>query len=416
MSRRSLALALGLALVHLGSGGARAWADESRASAAVGTWSGGAGVKLDGGGVEAFVMRVEKTGTGYAATTRADVLLPAGGGAAGKSLVVAAYEGEAKEDGLHFRSTQRLRSVDGAAPVVLAPATLVVKRAGDAVDVNLGNEAEGTATLRLVASGVVTEVQPPGAIRGEWGGEMPHAKLSENVILDELYVTVPAEGPFAADVRMECTVMKSGQKIPVTIVANYRDGSAKGDEVHFAIVPWHRTVPSTGQKDDIQGNPLVLRVTSEGRLAGVFEGDDGWPFTLVRKSVASPKPGLDDFVGGWGGAFKDAKLSDTLLIREGTLDLGRGADGTWTATVHFTFVVKTDGDDVLVKADGDYPPGKIEGDAIKFPGTTLTRTIVSTGATNPMEGNPLEVRREPDGRAELKFVGDGGFTLTMARR
>jgi hypothetical protein len=71
---------------------------------------------------------------------------------------------------------------------------------------------------------------------------------------------------------------------------------------------------------------------------------------------------------------------------------------------------------VLVIAEGPYPEGHLDGDAIKFPATKVTRTVPSTGAKSPMDANALEVRREPDGRLELKLVGEGGFTLTLARR
>jgi hypothetical protein len=234
-----------------------------------------------------------------------------------------------------------------------------------------------------------------------------------------MYVTVSRGSSYTAEVRMLCTVHRDGRDIPVTIDVSYRNGDLLDGAVQFPLTPWRRTVPATGQKDELVGNPLRLRPAG-GRLRVLFGGSDGFAIALPRKAgsaaPAAPKDFADFSPSSWGGKFDDAKLNADLLIREGLVDLERRADGVWTATVNMTFVVKTTDGDVLVKLTGTYPPGRIDGDALKFPATKLTRTIVSTGAQNEMDANPLEIRREPDGRAELKFVGEGGFTLTVVRR
>ncbi len=84
--------------------------------------------------------------------------------------------------------------------------------------------------------------------------------------------------------------------------------------------------------------------------------------------------------------------------------------------MYSAFVIRAPDGDVLVKVEGSYPPGRVEGGAIKFAETQLTRTNLSTGAQNSMTGNPMEIRREPDGRIEVAFVGEGAFTLRMGRR
>jgi hypothetical protein len=260
-------------------------------------------------------------------------------------------------------------------------------------------------------------------IRGAWGGEMPHKNIEGNVILDEMYVDVPADGALEPTIRLEVSINQGGKNFPSTVVATWTGGTVDGATIRFGPTTWKRTVKATGEKSDINARALTLRVNEEGKLAGEFVGEGGWPFTLYRKDGETPAPTtpaadpMADFAGSWGGGFGDAKLKDELLIREGVLDVSKKPYGSeWTVKVNLTFVVKTPNGDVLVNASGTYPPGRVDGDAIKFPGTSLTRTIVSTGATNPMDGNPLELRREPDGRIEAKFVGEGGFTLTMARR
>jgi len=428
-SRPTLHLLLGALVIALvGARRARADGDAppaaplpaSRADAALGVWGGAIGTKSEvGGTLDTFVLRIDRKSTDYSATTRAEITMPMK-----RVVVLTDYEGRAKGDGILFQSTERRRVVNGGAPERLDPASLQVTEKDGHVEARVGNDKEGYTDFTLVRKADGDRLPDAGLVRGEWGGEMPHEKLSEKVILDEMYVNLPAEGPWEATVRMECTVLVGAQKVPVTVIASYRDGHVTGNEVRFAIVPWHRTVPSTGQKNDLVGNPLVLRVTDDGKLAGQFEGDDGWPFTLVRRGEAPagatrPKAdtaGFDDLAGAWGGDFSDAKLKDELLIRTGKLALAGKSGEAWTAKLEFEFVVKTAGGDVLVKVDGTYPPGAVEGDAIKFPATKLTRTIVSTGAQNPIDGNPLELRREPDGRLETKFVGAGGFTLTMVRR
>jgi len=143
---------------------------------------------------------------------------------------------------------------------------------------------------------------------------MGHRELSTGIILEELYVEVPRTGPWSAAVRMEFTVVKATGRIPVTIHVPYTNGRRDGERVRFDKVPWSRTVPSTGQKDELDGNPLVLRITPEGKLAGVFEGDDGWPFEVTRVAgaiAAKPPP------AGPSGAPDARAVSAYVRVRVG---------------------------------------------------------------------------------------------------
>jgi hypothetical protein len=420
MPTRSIRLAA-LSLVFAAWVAPRPVSADEGLDAAVGTWGGTIGTTEGDVTVDAFTLKIDKKGAGYEATSRADVTVHAAGGDR-KTVVLTAYQGAAKDDALSFRSTARLRSVAGGPPEVLSAATLVVKPREGHVEARLGNDAEGYTDLTLVASTKGARALAVDGIRGSWGGDMSHKSLGSGVTLDELYLEVPTEGGWSVEVRMECTVAKEEQKIPVTVLASYSGGRVDGGKVRFEKVTWKRTVVPTGQKTDLEGNPLTLTLVAADRLEGNFEGDDGYAFSLARRgAVTGPAPApaperpLAGMAGSWGGAFRDAKLNDQLLIREGNLDLTRDG-GAWSATVRFVFVVKAEGGDVVVNAEGSYPPGHESGDAVLFPATKLTRTIVSTGATNPIDGNPLELRWEPDGRLEAKLTGDGGFTLTMARK
>lgn len=122
------------------------------------------------------------------------------------------------------------------------------------------------------------------ALPGSWGGGMSKANLGGNVALDEMFIDVVGGG-WHASVRMNMTLAKDGREIPIVVVAEYDRGHVDGDSVHWEKVPWHRTVPSTGQKDDIEGNPLLLTVKPDGGLSGKFEGSDGFTFTLVRRTA-----------------------------------------------------------------------------------------------------------------------------------
>jgi hypothetical protein len=412
MSRR-LRAGFVIATVFLALSGGRHVAADG--DAALGRWRTAAAAKLSAGRtLDAFLVRIEKKAAGYQAASRAEVTTEEG-----RVVVLVTYAGAPSGDKILFRSTARLRTVDGGEPVQLDPASLLVTPKEDRIEVRVGNEAEGYTDLTLERNPDAGDPADVQRIRGEWYRDMSSRELSEKVFLDEMALTVPTEGAWTAKVRMECTVVVGEKKVPVTVVADYADGQVDGGRVRFAIVPWHRTVPSTGQKNDLVGNPLVLELTAGGELSGTFEGSDGWSFTLPRLGAAPAEPKPVDvgvLAGAWGGDFDDAKLNDTLLVRVAKLDVATKSGGDWSATVEFLFVVKTGSGDALVKLAGSYPPGRVDGDAIKFPTAQLTRTIVSTGAQNVMDGNPLELRREPDGRLEAKFVGDGGFTLTMAKR
>jgi hypothetical protein len=121
------------------------------------------------------------------------------------------------------------------------------------------------------------------AVRGSWGGNMSRANLGSDVYLDEMFIDIAAIGPLAARVTMNTTLMRGTKSIKVVITATYNKGKALADGARWEKVNWQRRVPSSGQNDTIEGNPLVLRADASGKLKGVFEGSDGFSFTLAKK-------------------------------------------------------------------------------------------------------------------------------------
>jgi hypothetical protein len=119
---------------------------------------------------------------------------------------------------------------------------------------------------------------------GTFGGEIGGNKdVGSGVKLDFMTVDVTraAGDTWEAAVFMKMTI-PAGIGTTVHIHVRHPGGRVAGDAIRFAEVPWQRAVPSTGQKDEIKGNPLVLKMAPDGRLDGKFEGDDGMPFTLTR--------------------------------------------------------------------------------------------------------------------------------------
>ncbi|MFO0931355.1 MAG: hypothetical protein U1E39_01450 [Planctomycetota bacterium] len=287
-------------------------------------------------------------------------------------------------------------------------------------------EGDGGFTFTLLPK--TDETAPPApaadldALAGAWGGDMGGHDIGSGVLLDEMYVDASkgADGRFTAVVKMKLRLtQQNGLKVEVD--ATYPDGRIDGDGIRFAKQPWHRSVPSTGKKDDLDGNPLVLKLKPDGGLQGLFEGPDGMPFGLLRRGGEAPpapaeaRTGVEALAGTWGGTLGEARINDTLAIPEARVTLAAKQFGVWTATVDLRFTVTTPNGPVDVRLQGTYPPGRAEGDALKFATAKLERIVVATGERSMMDGNPLEVRLEPDGRAEVKFVGEGGFTLTLAR-
>jgi len=403
----------------------------------LGLWGGKIGSKIDGGTLDAFVLGIDRAekGDGFSAATRADVTLAATATAAERKVVVITrYDGHVKDDGVLFASTERKRTIDGGAAELLVQAFMVVKAVGDHVEARVGNDDEGYTDFTLVRkpdeSAAATPSGPLATLVGGWGGEMPHGKIADDLILDEMYVDVGTTLPWKTTVRLEVTVVPKGtsDRVPITLTAEYEGGREDGGAIHFAKSSWHRLVKANGKRDEFDGNALTIKPGPDGKLAGELEGEGGFPFTLLRRTDAPAPPtppaepptparsSLDDLVGSWGGSLNDAAISKDLSIRDAIVSVTKTASGGWTGSVKFTFVVHTANGDVVVTANGLYPPGRTDGDAIKFPTGKLTRTVASTGATNPMDSNPMELRREPDGRIEVKLVGDGGFTLTLAKR
>ncbi len=283
-------------------------------------------------------------------------------------------------------------------------------------------EGDGGFTFKLLAKtdpAAPTEVpEALAAVAGSWGGSMGAHDIGQGTLLDEMYVdAAPGDGGFTADVKMKVRLSQKDH-LAVEIDVACTGGQVDGDVLRFAKVPWRRTVPSTGQKDEIEGNPLTLQVLPDGRLKGVFEGADGLPFTLLRRGEPPAEPPtspLADLAGTWGGSLGKARINDTLAIPEALVTFAPSRDGTWSGSVDLRFTVTTPNGPVDVRVQGAYPPGRAEGDAILFPAASLERVVVATGERSPMDGNPMELRREPDGRLEVKFTGDDGFALTLTR-
>ena len=164
------------------------------------------------------------------------------------------------------------------APDLLAQVFFHTYPKGANIETGIGNEDESYPDLTLVQA-----KSPADAVRGSWGGNMSKASMGSNVYLDELFIDIPAQGPLTANVKMNMTLKRGSTDIPIVVVATYNNGQALADGMRWAKVPWHRTVPSTGQKDDIEGNQLVLRADPSGGLKGVFEGDDGFTFTVASR-------------------------------------------------------------------------------------------------------------------------------------
>lgn len=396
-------------------------------SALAGAWGGdmgahdvGSGVRLD----ELYVDATEGADGTWTAVVRMKLRLTEKGDL--KVEIEATYpDGRVDGDAVkfakhpwhrHIPSTGQKDDLDGY------PLSLRLKPDG-----GLSGTFEGDT--QMSPFGLLRREAPPSpldAIVGAWGGNMGAHDIGSGVLLDEMYVDARkgADGRFTAVVQMKLRLtQKDGLKVEID--ATYPDGRVDGDAVRFAKQPWHRTVPSTGQKDDLDGNPLVLKLKPDGGLQGLFEGPDGMPFGLLRRDGEPPAPptpppsegrtGVDALAGRWGGTLGEARINDQLSIPEAYVTLTSKRFGVWTADVDLKFTVASPNGPVEVRAKGTYPPGRAEGDTLKFGTAKLERLVVATGERSPMDGNPLEVRFEPDGRVEVKFVGDGGFTLTLTR-
>lgn len=124
----------------------------------------------------------------------------------------------------------------------------------------------------------------PESFAGSWGGDMKKSDVGAGVTLDRMFVDLSRApgGAWTAKIRMYLTAPMGGGT-PVVIDVAPPPGRFDGETLQFEKSPWHRTIPSTGQKDDLEGNRIVFRIAPDGRLKGIFEGDDGMRFTLGRR-------------------------------------------------------------------------------------------------------------------------------------
>ena len=306
---------------------------------------------------------------------------------------------------------------DGSrAPPLLLSIPLVVKKIGSTW-LTFGARPREVAAL--------DPTPPPGlepapsasataGVRGEWGGDMSKAKLSDKVQLDEMFVSVPAGGDWKASIRLNCTVHTDGGDLRVVILGNYADGAAEGASVRWAKVPWHRTVIATLKKDDINGNPLRLSLTPDGRLSGEFEGSDGFTFTLGRKGGApAATKSLDAAVGTWGGDLH-VKLDDGT-VESLVVGIDKTGEGAFDAGTRGVYTVQNaQKQPVRIVIVGRYS-GKVEGDKIVFHSTSRKLGLEGSDDMKDQPAGVLEVSLDAG-----KIVGrlgsvKGGFTtFTLA--
>ncbi len=252
------------------------------------------GVERDAAGVWKAGLRMELTG-------KKD-------GQDAKGVVTCIYEnGRTDGDAVRFDAVKMKRTAVATGVVTeIEGNPLVLKPAGDG-RLSGALEGDGGFTFTLAPKKDEPSSQPQSplaSLAGSWGGPMGGVDLGGGVKLDEMYVEVGTgeDGAFTATVNMHCTV-PAGGGTKVVIDVRPPAGGIEGDAVRFAKVPWNRTVPATGQKDQIVGNPLVLRLAADGRLAGAFEGSDGFTFTLSRRGEA-PATGPDPILGTWEGTVE----------------------------------------------------------------------------------------------------------------
>lgn len=149
-------------------------------------------------------------------------------------------------------------------------------------------EGEGGFTVTLAPkkeeAEPAAEPDPLAGLLGAWGGNMGGADIGSGVKLDEMYMDVARaeDGTWKATVKMLVTV-PAGGGMKVVIDVEHTGGRADQNALRFDKVPWNRTVPQTGQKDQIEGNPLVINLGPDGKLKGTYEGADGMTFTLARR-------------------------------------------------------------------------------------------------------------------------------------
>lgn len=131
---------------------------------------------------------------------------------------------------------------------------------------------------------------PGDPFRGSFGGAMGHRKLDADLGLDAMEVELPPGLPRRATVTLHISAGGGVGSAAITIEAAYADGRLQDGVLRFAPVPWTRTSSATGQKDRIDGNPLVLRGGADGWIQGELEGDGGFPFTLTKRAAGTTAP------------------------------------------------------------------------------------------------------------------------------
>ena len=396
------------------------------ADAAVGLWGGAIGQKIDGGVLDSFVIGIDKAadGVGYDALSRADVTM-AKDGRASKVVVITRYTGKAKDGGVAFESTERKRTVDDGAPVTLTRAFLRATPKEGHLEARVGNDEEGYSDFTLVPKPRAADGASPtaDAVRGAWGGVMSKTELSKTLSLTAMLVDVASEGPWVAAVTMNFTVHLESGDVPVVVKADYVGGKVDGSSVRWEKVAWHRTVTPTGQKTELDGNPLVLKVKADGGLDGTFEGDDGWPFTLARRGPAPasrppPTPAGRNFeatVGQWGGEMHLA--IDDGVVEALVIGIDKTGDGTFSAGSRGVYtVVDNAKKSVRIVIVGRYT-GKVEGDKIVFHSTS--RQTGLEDAKTLAETDPCVLEVTPEGGKITGRIGsdkNGWMTFTLSPR
>ncbi len=269
--------------------------------------------------------------------------------------------------------------------------------------------------------GTAPPATPPAAnldgLLGIWGGDMSHTALAEGLTLDTMVVGVERNeaGVWRAGLRLELTGLKDGVEVKGVVTCIYENGRADGRVVRFAARKWERTAVATGAVTEVDGNPLVLEPSGDGRLKALLEGDDGFSATLAAK-VEEPVPaGHDRLVGSWGGDMGGADVGAGVKLDEMRMDVTHGADGAWTAVVKMHLTVPAGGG-MKVVIDVRHTGGRLDGDGIRFDKVPWHRTVLQTGQKDDIEGNPLRIAIAPDGRLRGVYEGADGMAVNLSRR
>lgn len=257
------------------------------------------------------------------------------------------------------------------------------------------------------------------AVLGLWGGPIePAAQLGEGTKLTQLIVGLEkgASGGYRAGVRMDLTV-DTPQGAKQLIITGLYDGAVDGDAVVLKCKKRDRILLPGGEKEEIDGNTLVVQ-PGEGKLVGKIGDDDGWlPFTLVPKSDDAPtatpaKPAAPDrfasVLGLWGGDI-GIKTDEGVLVKTLVVGIDHVDDGVYKAGLLAELVMGPAHARKTIQIVARFT-GAPEGDHLKFATDTRVRKDPETGEETEIGPATLYVKAGP-GRIEARMGNDAdGWT------